>query len=40
MGDRGESGDAPPVAGEASRFRGSGAIGGPNGDGDRNAATV
>ena len=35
-----ESGEAPPAAEKASRFRGSGAIGGPEGAGNRNAATV
>ena len=30
----------PPAAEKASRFRGSGAIGGPEGAGNRNAATV
>ena len=39
-GGRGESGEAPPAADEANRFRGSGAIGGPNRAGNRNAATV
>ena len=36
----GETGEAPPVADGASLFRGSGAIGGPKGAGNRNAATV
>ena len=36
----GETGKTPPVADEASLFRGSGAIGGPEGAGNRNAATV
>ena len=35
-----EIGEAPPVADEASQFRGSGTIGTPNGRGNRNAATV
>ena len=35
-----ETGEAPPAAEKASRFRGSGAIGGPEGAGNRNAATV
>lgn len=35
-----EIGEAPPVAEEASQFRGSGTIGTPNGRGNRNAATV
>ena len=39
-GVQGESGEAPPAADAASRFRGSGAIGGPSGAGNRNAATV
>ena len=40
LGGVGETGEAPPVADEASLFRGSGAIGGPEGAGNRNAATV
>ena len=40
QGGVGETGEAPPVADEASLFRGSGAIGGPKGAGNRNAATV
>ena len=36
----GESGEAPPAAVKANRFRGSGTIGGPSGAGDRIAATV
>nr|WP_325298021.1 hypothetical protein [uncultured Dysosmobacter sp.] len=36
----GEIGEAPPVADKASRFRGSGAIGGHKVSGNRNAATV
>jgi len=35
-----ETGEALPGAEQASLFRGSGAIGGPDGDGNRNAATV
>jgi hypothetical protein len=35
-----EIGEAPPVADKASRFRGSGTIGAPEGGGNRNAATV
>ena len=35
-----EIGEVPPAADEASRFRGSGTIGAPNGRGNRNAATV
>lgn len=35
-----ETGEAPPGAEQASLFRGSGAIGGPEGAGNRNAATV
>ena len=35
-----ESGEAPPVAEQASRFRGCGAIGGHEMPGNRNAATV
>ncbi|MCI6568682.1 MAG: hypothetical protein MSF32_07245, partial [Dysosmobacter sp.] len=34
----GETGEAPPAAEKASRFRGSGAIGGPEGAGNRKAA--
>ena len=40
LGGVGETGEAPPAADEASLFRGSGAIGGPKGAGNRNAATV
>ena len=40
LGGVGETDEAPPVADEASLFRGSGAIGGPKGAGNRNAATV
>ncbi|MCI6568112.1 MAG: hypothetical protein MSF32_04320, partial [Dysosmobacter sp.] len=36
----GETGEAPPAAEKASRFRGSGAIGGQEGAGNRKAATV
>ena len=36
----GETGEAPPAAETASLFRGSGTIGGPNGAGNRIAATV
>ncbi|MDY3282706.1 hypothetical protein, partial [Dysosmobacter sp.] len=36
----GESGEAPPVAEKANRFRGCGTISGPGGAGDRIAATV
>ena len=36
----GETGEAPPAAEAASLFRGSGTIGGPNGAGNRIAATV
>ena len=36
----GETGEAPPAAEKASRFRGSGAIGGPARPGNRFAATV
>ena len=35
-----EIGEVPPAADEASRFRGSGTIGAPNGRGNRNAETV
>jgi len=37
---KGETAEAPPVAGKARLFRGSGAIGGPDGAGNRSAATV
>ena len=40
QGGVGETGEAPPVADEASLFRGSGAIGSPKGAGNRNAAAV
>ena len=40
QGGVGETGEAPPVADEASLFRGSGAIPGPKEAGNRNAATV
>lgn len=40
QGGVGETGKTPPVADEVSLFRGSGAIGGPEGAGNRNAATV
>ena len=40
LGGVGETGEAPPVADEASLFRGSGAIGSPKGAGNRNAAAV
>ena len=40
FGGVGETGEAPPVADEASLFRGSGAIGSPKGAGNRNAAAV
>ena len=40
QGGVGETGEAPPAADEASLFRGSGAIGGPKGAGNRSAATV
>ena len=40
QGGPGETGEAPPAADEASLFRGSGAIGGPKGAGNRIAATV
>lgn len=36
----GETGEAPPAADKASLFRGSGTIGGPDRDGNRQAATV
>ena len=37
---QGESGEAPPAADKANRFRGSGTIGGPDRAGNRKAATV